>query len=67
MSLLAMAVLVWLVWEICVIKYPERFLEETNDALHCDSCKDKLCPYPIRRQRALEEAKRTGSVPPEES
>ena len=43
MSLVVMAVLAWLVWELCVMIYPERFSEMTNAALKCSECTDKLC------------------------
>ena len=42
-SLVVMAILAWLVWEMCVLLYPERFCEITNDALKCTNCTDKLC------------------------
>lgn len=42
-SLLMMAILSWLVWELCVAIYPERFWEVTNVALTCSQCTDKLC------------------------
>ena len=42
-SLVLMAVLAWLVWELCVMIYPERFSEMTNAALKCENCTDKLC------------------------
>lgn len=42
-SLVIMASVVWLVWEIKVLKYPERFWYKSNDALKCSSCTDKLC------------------------
>ena len=37
------ALLAWLVWELCVMMYPERFSEMTNAALKCSECTDKLC------------------------
>jgi len=43
LSLVAMSLLAWLVWELCVIIYPERFCEKTNAALKCSKCTDKLC------------------------
>ena len=43
LSLVVLSILAWLVWEICVMLYPERFWEITNDALKCTSCTDKLC------------------------
>ena len=42
-SLVVIAILAWLVWEICVFLYPERFSEITNVALRCTKCTDKLC------------------------
>ena len=42
-SLVVMAILAWLVWEVCVMIYPERFWERTNVSLKCSECTDKLC------------------------
>ena len=42
-SLVVMAILAWLIWEICVLIYPERFSEMTNAALKCSECTDNLC------------------------
>ena len=42
-SLVIMSILAWLVWELCVMMYPERFSEMTNAALKCSECTDKLC------------------------
>lgn len=42
-SLVILALVVWLVWEICVMIYPERFWEHSNEALLCSKCTDKLC------------------------
>ena len=42
-SLVVMAILAWLVWEVAVMIYPERFSELTNEALKCSECTDKLC------------------------
>ena len=50
-SLLIMSVLVWLVWEYCVYRYPERFWEYSNKALKCSSCTDKLCTQYCRKLR----------------
>ena len=43
LSLVALAVLAWLIWELCVLLYPERFWEMTNLSLQCCECTDKLC------------------------
>ena len=42
-SLVAMSILAWLIWELCVLIYPERFWEMTNVSLKCCECTDKLC------------------------
>ena len=42
-SLVLVAVAAWLVWELCVMMYPERFWERSNAALRCSECTDKLC------------------------
>ena len=43
LSLVIMALAAWLVWELCIMIYPERFCEMTNAALKCSECTDKLC------------------------
>ena len=40
---------IWLVWEICVFVYPERFWENSNMALKCSECTDKLCTQYCRK------------------
>ena len=42
-TLLLMAIADWLIWELCIMMYPERFWENTNAALKCANCTDKLC------------------------
>ena len=42
-SLVVMSFLAWIIWELCVMIYPERFSEITNAALKCSNCTDKLC------------------------
>ena len=42
-TLLLMAIADWLIWELCIMMYPERFWENTNAALRCTNCTDKLC------------------------
>ena len=48
-SLVAVSASIWLVWEICVFTYPERFWENSNMALRCSECTDKLCTQYCRR------------------
>ena len=42
-TLLLMAFADWLLWELCIMMYPERFWENSNAALRCANCTDKLC------------------------
>lgn len=50
-SLFALSLLAWLVWELCVMMYPERFWEMTNVALKCSECTDKLCTQYCQKLR----------------
>ncbi len=50
-SLFFFSFVVWLVWEICVFTYPERFWENSNMALRCSECTDKLCTQYCRKLR----------------
>jgi len=51
MSLVIVAFIAWLVWELCVFLYPERFSEMTNVALRCSNCTDKLCTQYCKKLR----------------
>lgn len=53
-SLFAVAFAIWLVWEICVFTHPERFWENSNMALKCSECTDKLCTQYCRRLRKID-------------
>ncbi len=50
-SLFLMALIVWVVWELCALLYPERFWEFSNEALQCGSCTDKLCTQYCQKLR----------------
>ena len=50
-SLVVMSLLAWIVWEWCVLLYPERFCEMTNEALKCTKCTDKLCTQYCKKQK----------------
>lgn len=50
-SLLLMSIAVWMVWELCVLMYPERFWEHSNEALKCSQCTDKLCTQYCQKLR----------------
>ncbi len=43
-SLLALAIMELVIWEVCFFLHPERFWEGSNQNLRCASCSDKLCP-----------------------
>ena len=50
-SLLCLAFLAWLVWEVCIMMYPERFWDKSNAALKCSQCTDKLCTQYCQKLR----------------
>ncbi|MBQ4517666.1 MAG: hypothetical protein II997_03665 [Clostridia bacterium] len=50
-TLIGFAFVVWLIWELCVLIYPERFWENSNMALRCSECTDKLCTQYCRKLR----------------
>ena len=50
-SLVVLAVLAWLIWELCVMLHPERFSEMTNVSLKCSECTDKLCTQYCQKLR----------------
>ena len=51
-SLVLMAFIAWLVWELCVMMYPERFWEHSNASLKCSECTDKLCTQYCHKLRS---------------
>ena len=50
-SLVLMALLAWLIWELCIMMYPERFWEHSNVSLKCSECTDKLCTQYCQKLR----------------
>lgn len=42
-TLVLTAIADWLLWELCIMMYPERFWENSNASLRCANCTDKLC------------------------
>lgn len=50
-SLLTIALIIWIIWEFCVLLYPERFWENSNAALKCSECTDKLCTQYCQKLR----------------
>ena len=51
LSLFVMSLIVFVVWEMCVLLHPERFWEMTNTALRCSECTDKLCTQYCQKLR----------------
>jgi len=50
-TLVGVSFVIWLIWELCVFIYPERFWENSNMALRCSECTDKLCTQYCRKLR----------------
>ena len=50
-SLLGLAVLLLVTWELFHWRHPERFSESTNGALYCANCPEKLCHHKTQLHR----------------
>lgn len=50
-SLLFIALLLLIRWELTHFRHPERFYEETNQCLECGHCKEHLCSHKKQLQR----------------
>ena len=50
-TLLIFSFAIWVIWELCVMMYPERFWEVSNTSLKCSECTDKLCTQYCRKLR----------------
>lgn len=61
-SMLLVAIVLLVRWEIAVHCYPERFSESTNACLSCAGCQEKLCSHKKQLQRYLKE-KRYQTIP----
>ena len=57
-SLLLMAAVVWVAWELSVLLHPERFWFNSNETLRCSSCTDKLCTQYCQKLRPAAKADR---------
>jgi hypothetical protein len=52
-SLLGLALLLLLQWEILLRLYPQRFSDTTNACLSCGMCNEKLCHHKVQLQHFL--------------
>jgi len=52
-TLLGMALIIVIKWELTVWLYPERFSEKCNNSLSCAMCKEKLCQHKTQLQSFL--------------
>jgi hypothetical protein len=43
--LAVMSLGILLIWELSLIRHPERFSEKTNEYLRCKNCTEKLCAH----------------------
>ena len=50
-SLCFLSVVVFCMWELSVLLHPERFWEQSNEALKCSNCTDKLCTQYCQKVR----------------
>ncbi len=51
LTLAGISIVCFMYWELCVLLYPERFLEITNASLQCSECTDKLCTQYCQKLR----------------
>ena len=56
-SIVAIAVILLIKWEYLYHKYPERFVESTNESLACKNCKEKLCQHKRQLRAFLDKHK----------
>ena len=56
-SLLFVALIILLRWEITYKRHPERFSERTNESLRCKNCTEKLCKHKVQLQHYIKKNK----------
>ncbi len=56
-SLLGIALVLLITWELFVRLHPERFSEVTNACLSCANCKEKLCHHKVQLRTFLKKNK----------
>ena len=50
-SLFVMGLVCLVVWELNILRHPQRFSDKTNAALKCSECTDKLCTQYCQRKK----------------
>ena len=55
LSLVGLALVLLLKWEIVYRRHPERFVESSNETLACKNCKEKLCQHKKQLKSFLRE------------
>ena len=61
-SACALAAVLFVRWEVVHARHPERFYEESNQALRCSACQEQLCRYK-RRLAAAAGGKHSQTTP----
>ena len=56
-TLLGMALVLLIIWEITYKLHPERFAKNTNASLACKNCKEKPCRHKKRIEKILQNSK----------
>jgi len=57
-ALVATSLALLIKWEITYRLHPERFSPNTNQSLHCENCKEKLCFHKKQLQKLLLESRK---------
>ena len=57
-SLLGLALVLLILWEVRFRTHPERYSEKTNESLRCINCQEKLCHHKKQLQRFLRTQKK---------
>ena len=52
-TLLGLALIILIRWEVTYKLHPERFSERTNESLRCKNCTEKLCKHKVQLQHFI--------------
>ncbi len=61
-SLFLLAVAAFMVWEVYIMIYPERFWAQSNTCLKCSECTDKLCTQYCGRKKKHKTSKAQSEI-----